>query len=163
MRCARAFNSSTPVRRSRSGSRRRAGRRRRPARLGTPTPVPSTRHDRSAARAPPPPSRSARRRRNCSSAAQADYTLGQYDLAIAGFEAVIKYFPRAERAADAQVNIGHSYLQAGKNEQAVEAYDAAIRNYPDAPGAARGVLQEGHRAQEPETGRTRRGQRSSTS
>jgi len=65
--------------------------------------------------------------------AYADYTLAQWDLAIAGFEAVIKYFPNSERAADAQVYIGHSYLQAGKNDKAVEAYDLAIRNYPGAP------------------------------
>ena len=65
--------------------------------------------------------------------AYADYTLAQWDLAISGFEAVIKYFPRSERAADAQVNIGHSYLQAGKNDKALDAYDAAIRNYPGAP------------------------------
>ena len=65
--------------------------------------------------------------------AYADYTLAQWDLAIAGFEAVIKYFPKSERAADAQVYIGHSYLQAGKNDKAVEAYDLAIRNYPGAP------------------------------
>jgi TolA-binding protein len=65
--------------------------------------------------------------------AWADYTLSQWDLAIAGFDAVIKYFPKAERAADAQVYIGHSYLQAGQNEKAVAAYDAAIRNYPGSP------------------------------
>ncbi|HVH27318.1 MAG TPA: tetratricopeptide repeat protein [Vicinamibacterales bacterium] len=65
--------------------------------------------------------------------AYADYTLGQWDLAISGFQAVIMYFPRAERAADAQVHIGHSYLQAGNNEKAVEAYDAAIANYPGSP------------------------------
>ena len=65
--------------------------------------------------------------------AYADYVLAQWDLAVSGFEAVIKYFPKAERAADAQVYIGHSYLQAGKNGKAVDAYDAAIRNYPGAP------------------------------
>jgi TolA-binding protein len=65
--------------------------------------------------------------------AYADYTLGQWDLAISGFQAVIMYFPRAERAADAQVHIGHSYLQAGNNEKAVEAYDAAIASYPGSP------------------------------
>jgi TolA-binding protein len=65
--------------------------------------------------------------------AYSDYTLAQWDLAIAGFEAVIKYYPTAERASDAQVYIGHSYMQAGKNDKAVEAYDAAIKNYPNAP------------------------------
>jgi tol-pal system protein YbgF len=65
--------------------------------------------------------------------AHADYTLAQYDLAIAGFEAVIKYFPGTELAAEAQVYIGHSHFQAGRNESAIEAYDLAIQNYPKAP------------------------------
>jgi TolA-binding protein len=65
--------------------------------------------------------------------AYADYALGQWDLAVAGFQAVITYFPRAERAADAQVYIGHSYLQAGNNEKAVAAYDQAISGYPGSP------------------------------
>ena len=34
------------------------------------------------------------------------------------------------QADDAQVHIGNSYLQTGKNDKAVEAYDTAIRNYP---------------------------------
>ena len=76
-------------------------------------------------------------------AAQADYRLGQFDLAIAGFEAFITYFPRAERAGDAQVNIGLSYLQAGKNEQAIDAFDAAIRNYPGAPTLPEGYYKKG--------------------
>src|SRR3989442_12988702 len=59
--------------------------------------------------------------------ALADYYLAQWDLAITGFETVIKYYPKSERAADAQVYIGHSYLQAGKNyDKAVDAYDVAI-------------------------------------
>jgi TolA-binding protein len=65
--------------------------------------------------------------------AWADYTLSQWNLAISGFEAVIKYFPKAERAADAQVQIGHSYMALGNNEKAIAAYEAAIRNYPGAP------------------------------
>lgn len=75
--------------------------------------------------------------------AYADYTLAQWDLAIAGFEAVIKYFPKSERAADAQVYIGHSYLQAGKNDKAVEAYDLAIRNYPGAPALPEAYYKKG--------------------
>lgn len=62
--------------------------------------------------------------------AYADYTAGQWDLAVQGFESYIKSFPRSEKADDAQVYIGNSYLQAGKNEKAVEAYDLAIRLYP---------------------------------
>jgi len=62
--------------------------------------------------------------------AYADYTAGQFDLAVQGFESYIKSFPRSERADDAQVYIGNSFLQAGKYDQAVEAYDLAIRTYP---------------------------------
>jgi tol-pal system protein YbgF len=63
--------------------------------------------------------------------AWSDYTASQFDLAIQGFEAFIKSFPRSEQADDAQVLIGNSYLQAGKFERAVEAYDLAIRTYPN--------------------------------
>jgi tol-pal system protein YbgF len=73
----------------------------------------------------------------------ADYTLSQWDLAIAGFEAVIKYYPKSERAADAQVYIGHSYMGAGKYDKAVDAYDAAIRNYPSAPGVPDAYYKKG--------------------
>src|SRR2546425_991116 len=63
--------------------------------------------------------------------ADADYAQGQWDLAIQGFEAYVRSFPRSDMADDAQVRIGNSYLQDRKYEKAVEAYDAAIRNYPN--------------------------------
>ena len=63
-------------------------------------------------------------------AAYSDYGLGQYDLAISGFESFIKFFPRDDRADDAQVYIGNAHLQAGRNDKAVEAFDLAIRTYP---------------------------------
>ena len=63
--------------------------------------------------------------------AYADYTANQFDLAIKGFESYIRSFPRSDRAADAQVYVGHSYLQAGRYEKAIEAYDLAIRTYPN--------------------------------
>jgi len=59
-----------------------------------------------------------------------DYTSGQWDLAIQGFESYIRSFPKSDRADDVQVLIGNSYLQAGRNDKAVEAYDKAIRTYP---------------------------------
>jgi tol-pal system protein YbgF len=75
--------------------------------------------------------------------AWADFTLGQYDLAIAGFQAVITYFPKSERAADAQVHIGHSYMNAGSYQQAIEAYDATIRNYPGSAGIPDAYFKKG--------------------
>jgi len=62
--------------------------------------------------------------------ANSDYAIGQWDLAIAGFQEFIKQYPRDDRADDAQVYIGRAYLQAGKNDKAADAFDAAIRTYP---------------------------------
>jgi TolA-binding protein len=62
--------------------------------------------------------------------AYSDYTGGNYDLAVMGFEAYIKTFPKSDQADDAQVVICASYLQTNKNDDAVKACDLAIRNYP---------------------------------
>ena len=59
-----------------------------------------------------------------------NFGVGLYDLAIDGFEAYVRSFPRSDLADDAQVFIGNSYLQDGKNEKAIDAYDRAIRTYP---------------------------------
>jgi tol-pal system protein YbgF len=80
--------------------------------------------------------------------AYADYTLGQWALAIAGFEAYIKAFPRSPQADDAQFYIGQTYYADGKYKEAVEAYDRLIANYPDSDYLAdayykRGVALEG--------------------
>ena len=40
---------------------------------------------------------------------QADYAAGQYDLAVQGFDAYIRSFPKSDMADDAQVQIGNSY------------------------------------------------------
>ena len=56
---------------------------------------------------------------------------------------MIQYFPGTERAADAQIYIGHSYFQAGKNDMAIEAYDRAIQNYPKAPGVPDAYYRKG--------------------
>ncbi len=83
--------------------------------------------------APPPPGPAAAGAspQRLFDSAYADYTAGQFDLAVQGFESYIKSFPRSERADDAQVYIGNSYLQAGKYDRAVDAYDLAIRTYPN--------------------------------
>jgi tol-pal system protein YbgF len=62
--------------------------------------------------------------------AYADYTLGQWDLAIQGFESFIRYFPKSDRVSEAQVKIGQSYDMAGNKAKALEALDKAIRDYP---------------------------------
>jgi tol-pal system protein YbgF len=65
------------------------------------------------------------------SSAMADYAIGEYDLAIEGFQAYIKNFPKSDWADDAQVNICSAYLNQGKYDKAVEACDLGIRTYPN--------------------------------
>ena len=88
--------------------------------------------------------------RSCSKRREADYTAGQYDLAILGFEPYIKSFPKSDSADDAQVRIGNSYLADGKNDKAVEAYDLAIRNYPTGDTIPEALLPQGDGAQHAE-------------
>ena len=72
-----------------------------------------------------------------------DYTGGQWDLAIQGFEAYIRSFPKSEQACDAQVNIGKAYDYAGNKDKALEAFDKAIRDYPNAKGLPDAYYQKG--------------------
>lgn len=60
----------------------------------------------------------------------ADYTAGQWDLAVLGFETYIRMFPRTDKTDDAQLNIGNSLYGAGKNREAVAAYQKVISDYP---------------------------------
>ena len=60
----------------------------------------------------------------------ADYTAGQYDLAVLGFETFIKTSPRSELADDAQLNIGNELFAAGKFKEAVPALQQVINGYP---------------------------------
>ena len=64
-------------------------------------------------------------------AANNDYTGGQYDLAIAGFEFYLKTFPTSPRAGEAQLTIGNSYYNMGQYPQAVAAYQKVVSDYAD--------------------------------
>jgi tol-pal system protein YbgF len=59
-----------------------------------------------------------------------DYTGGQFDLAIAGFEFYLKTFPTSPRAGDAQLHIGNSYYNMGNYQQAVTAFQKVITDFP---------------------------------
>lgn len=72
-----------------------------------------------------------------------DYTAGQYDLAIQGFEFYIKQFPTSPRAGDAQVNIGNSYYLQGRFRDAETAYQRVISNYPQSPAVPQAYLKLG--------------------
>jgi tol-pal system protein YbgF len=63
--------------------------------------------------------------------AYSDYTGGQYDIAIQGFNAYISSFPKSDKADDAQLNIGNAYYAAGKYREAGDAFQKVISNYPN--------------------------------
>lgn len=62
--------------------------------------------------------------------AYADYTAGQWDLAIAGFQAYLKSFPKLPDADEAQFYIGETYYFSGRFKEAAGAYNDVITTYP---------------------------------
>ena len=61
-----------------------------------------------------------------------DYAVGQWDLAIQGFQEYLKRFPDAPDAPRAQFLIGEADFFLGKYQDAVTAYDQVIRKYKTA-------------------------------
>jgi tol-pal system protein YbgF len=59
-----------------------------------------------------------------------DYSSSQYATAISGFQEVIKNFPTAERADDAQFFIGESLANMNRLAEAIDAYNLVIQKYP---------------------------------
>lgn len=59
-----------------------------------------------------------------------DYTRGDYDLAIEGFQTYIRMFPRTDRTDNAQLKIGDSLHAAKRFTEAVAAFQKVISDYP---------------------------------
>lgn len=59
-----------------------------------------------------------------------DFTAGRWDTAVKGFELFIQTFPRLPQAAQAQFNIGASYYNQGKWNEARDAFLLVITQYP---------------------------------
>ena len=79
--------------------------------------------------------------------AWADYTSGQYKLAISGFEQFVRTSATSERADDAQQLMGDALYALNQFVDAIAAYTIVIQNYPkgdQAPMAyyKRGLMQE---------------------
>ena len=88
--------------------------------------------------APPPPSTAGLSPTRMFDTARADYFAGQFSLAITGFEAFLKTFPRSDMADDAQFLIGDAYSDQNRWTDAIAAYNQVIQNYPmgnTVPGA----------------------------
>jgi tol-pal system protein YbgF len=75
--------------------------------------------------------------------AMADYFSGQYSLAVSGFEAMLRAYPRAVSADQAQFYIGEAYISDGRYADAVAAYGKMIANYPDSAQLAQAYYKQG--------------------
>lgn len=72
-----------------------------------------------------------------------DYTAGQWNLCIQGFETYLRSFPRSELADDAQFYIGECNYLDGKNAEAMDAYNRLISTYPKGDRVAEAYYKRG--------------------
>ena len=76
---------------------------------------------------PPPAAGAGQSPNRMLDAAKSDYFSARYELAITGFDAVIKTFPTSEAAAEAQYFVGESYASQNRWTDAITAYETLIR------------------------------------
>ncbi len=62
--------------------------------------------------------------------AMTDYLVGNYDLAIGGFQELLAKFPADPLAFEARLSIGDAYYNQKKFDQALVEYDMFLQNYP---------------------------------
>jgi tol-pal system protein YbgF len=65
-----------------------------------------------------------------------DLVQGNLDLAIQGFNFLLKNFPTNDKADDAQYNIGEAYYNAGKYSEAIAAFSKVVTDYATGGKAA---------------------------
>jgi tol-pal system protein YbgF len=77
-------------------------------------------------------------------AALADHRRGNYEMAIAGFQAFLQANPQAAAAAEAQYWLAESYYATGDFEKAIKAYDRVIQAYPQSEHVRSAYLKKGY-------------------
>ena len=75
--------------------------------------------------------------------AMGDYAVGQWDLAIQGFQEYLKRFPDGPSAPNAQRLIGESYFFWGKYQEAVRAYDLVVAKYKGSDQVPDAIYKQG--------------------
>ena len=75
--------------------------------------------------------------------AWADYTSGQWDLCISGFDTYLRTFPKSELADEAQLYIGECNYSSGNNQEAIQAYTQVITLYPRGQSVAAAYYKRG--------------------
>jgi len=72
-----------------------------------------------------------------------DLIQGNFDLAIQGFTAFIRNFPKSAKAGDAQYNIGEAYYNLNKMDQAIAAFTRVLNDFPETSRAASALFKRG--------------------
>ncbi|MDQ3168892.1 MAG: tol-pal system protein YbgF [Acidobacteriota bacterium] len=72
-----------------------------------------------------------------------DYLGGDYQLAVAGFEAYLRTYATAPNAAQAQYYIGEALFQLTRYQEAVTAYGRVIQTYPGSTWVAEAYYKQG--------------------
>ncbi len=75
--------------------------------------------------------------------AWADYTSGQWDLCVSGFDTYLRTFPKSELADEAQLYIGECNYSSGKHQEAIQAYTQVITLYPRGQSVAPAYYKRG--------------------
>jgi len=100
-----------------------------PALAGAPAPVSAA----APAASGPAPSTAGLSPARMLDSAKSDYYAGQFTLALSGFEALVRTFPRSEAAGEAQFYIGESDYTLNKWREAIDAYGLVLQNYRNSP------------------------------
>jgi tol-pal system protein YbgF len=72
-----------------------------------------------------------------------DYAVGNYSLAIQGFESYLRAFPKGTRAHEAQLYVGEALAWEKKDMDAIVAYDRVIANYAGSPSVPMAYYKRG--------------------
>jgi tol-pal system protein YbgF len=72
-----------------------------------------------------------------------DYTAGQWDLAIQGFQTYLKAYPKSPMSPQAAFYIGQAHYAAGRFKDAIAAYDELIAAYPGTESVAEAYYKRG--------------------
>jgi tol-pal system protein YbgF len=76
-------------------------------------------------------------------AAYADFSKGNYALAISGFEEYAERFPESDLSDNALYWVGECHFSQGSFELAVESFDRLLEKYPESDRAAGSDLKKG--------------------
>jgi len=74
--------------------------------------------------------------------AYADFSKGNYALAISGFEEYVEKFPDSATADNAQYWIGECHFSQGNFAEGIRAFDMLLETHPDSDKAAAGNLKK---------------------